>query len=880
MARWLDVLQLRVRSLFRRDDVDRDLARELRFHLDEHVNELIADGVPRAEAERRARVAFGSVDSAAEACRDQRRVTFLTNFPRDVRYALRTIRQQPLLLIAATTSIALGAGANLAIFGLANSTFLAAPSSDDPDRLVHLRTNHGSHTPYREWRALDASGTVAGVAGYRFQLDVNWRGRELSIPISALQVTANFFDVVRVPIAQGRGFTAAEAAAEREPRVVVVSDRFWQRRLAGAPVIGETLVLNGEPYTVIGVTVPRLRSLPGYGIVPEVFLPISRSLLPNIDAPRAGHVQLIGRLHPDQSADQARAALTAVSERIGVELGDPDASRLRHLGSVRGLEQLREFKEIAAFFAVLLLVTALILTIACANVAGLLLARSTVRRREIALRLALGATRARVVQQLLTEGLVLSLAGTVAAMAVTAFLASLVPLINLPISFPIEFHLSFDVRLIWLAILLVIASTLLCALAPALQATRPSVMPAIKNEAPSYLHRRFTARNVLVVGQVAVSTLLLVMTTLFLRNLALAHTMSPEFDADRALIAQVTFIEGRQGGRGVPTVQTIIERIGAIPGVDVASYSSELPLTMYGSTTGTRIQIEGRDAPVRVDYHGFSVGPGFLRALGIPLRRGRDFSDADGDGAPLVVMVNEEFVRRYFDGQDPLGRHIYIPSEPPTPALVVGVAANSKYQTIGEDRAAAVYMPYSRHAGGNRFVHVIARTVGEPSAFVRQVRDAVLQIDSSAAVTVEPMTATIAFAFLPSRIGAALVGSLGLLGAILAMVGLYGVISFSVARRTSEIGVRVALGASNGAVARLVLGDASMLIGTGLGIGLVLAFFVLQPLTAFLVATLPARDPVSFAATAALLFATSLAASWNPARRAMAISPGVALRVE
>jgi predicted permease len=591
-------------------------------------------------------------------------------------------------------------------------------------------------------------------------------------------------------------------------------------------------------------------------------------------------VQLIGRLHPGQSVEAARSALTVLCDRIGAQFGEPDRFDLRHVGPVRGLDQLREFKEVAAFFGVLLVVTALILTIACANVAGLLLARSTVRRREIALRLALGATRGRVVQQLLTEGLVLSLAGTAAALIVTTFVGRLMPLVSLPVGFPVELQLTFDTRLMWLAALLVIASTLLCALAPALQATRPAVLPAIKNDTPVYVHRRFTARNTLVVGQVAVATLLLVMTTLFLRNLARAHTTSPEFDAGRALVAQVTFVEGKQGTRAAPAVTSIVERLAVVPGIEAAAFSAQLPLTMHTSRTGTEMRIEGRDRPIRVDYNGLTVSPGFFRALGIKLLRGRDFADTDRPGAPMVVIVNEEFERRYFVDRKAVGRHVFVPTYPePTPALVIGVVADSKYQMIGEPRTAAMYQAYLQR-GGDRYVHVVARTAGAPEALTETVRDAVLQMDPTAAVTVEPMTTTIAFAFLPSRLGAILVGSLGLLGALLAMVGLYGVVAYTVARRTSEIGIRLALGASRHAVLRLVLSDATVLVGMGLGIGLALAFFILQPLTSFLVATLPARDPVSFAASAALLFATSLVASWNPARRAMTISPGVALRVE
>lgn len=882
MARWLDVIGLRFRSLFRRAAVDRDLDRELRFHLDEHVRELMAQGLPRADAERRARVAFGSVVSAAEGCRDERRVTFATNIPRDVKYALRTIARQPMLLVAATTSIALGAGANLAIFGLANSMLLSAPSSRDPDSLVHLRTNHGSHAPYRVWRELEASGVLAGLAGYRLQLDINWRGRDVSIPITALQVTGNFFDVVGVPIAHGRGFTASEAGVERDDRVAVVSDRFWQRHLGGSPsAVGTFLVLNGQPYTIIGITPPRIRSLPGFGLVPDVWMPISRSVAPNLDSPRAGHLQLIGRLYTDQSHDAADAAMRVVSERVGAELGDADHIRLRYLGPVRGFELMREFKEVAAFFGVLLIVTALILTIACANVAGLLLARSTVRRREIAMRLALGATRGRVVQQLLTEGLVMSLAGIAAALGLTAVASRLMPFVQLPLPVPLEFHLTFDARLMWLAVLLVVASTLLCALAPALQATRPSVMPAIRHESPSYLHRRFTIRNLLVVGQVAVSALLLVMTILFLRNLGLAHRMSPEFDAHRALVAQVTFVEGRQGTRAAPAVTAIVDRVAAMPGIEAASFSSELPLSLYSSTTGTQMRFEGQEQPRRVDYSSFAIGPDFFKTLGVPLMRGRDFTASDRFGAPLVVIVNEEFIRRYFDGRDGLGLHIYIETDPtPTPALVVGVAGDSKYASIGEERTAAVFMPYLQMRGANRFVHIVARTIDRPESFLHPVTDVILQMDPSAAVTAEPMTSTISVAFLPSRIGAVLVGSLGLLGALLAMVGLYGVVAFSVARRTSEIGIRVAPGASRGAVLRLVLSEATLLVSMGVGAGLFLAFFILQPLSAFLVAELPARDAISFLASAGLLLATSLAASWTPARRATTISPGVALRAE
>ena len=293
------------------------------------------------------------------------------------------------------------------------------------------------------------------------------------------------------------------------------------------------------------------------------------------------------------------------------------------------------------------------------------------------------------------------------------------------------------------------------------------------------------------------------------------------------------------------------------------------------------MRIEGRDGEVRVDYEENRIGPGYFRALGLELLRGRDFGPGDRRGAPQVVVVNQEFVRRYFEGRDPIGLHIWVPGPTdPMPALVIGVVADSKYRTIGEDREAAVYSAYLQRGSWDRMVHVLVRTSGAPEGMVGAVRDAILQMDSAAAVTVEPMTSTLAFAFLPSRIGAVLVGLLGVLGAVLAMVGLYGVVSFAVTRRTPEIGIRLALGASRGAVVRLVLADGGVLVGTGLLIGLGLALIVTRPLAAFLVAELPAGDPVSFGASALLLLATSLLASWSPARRATRVAPATALRAE
>ena len=585
-------------------------------------------------------------------------------------------------------------------------------------------------------------------------------------------------------------------------------------------------------------------------------------------------------MRPGQGAESARAALNAAS----IQWAGEDRWRtgfILRVSPVGGIYQLSVFKEVALFFGMLLIVTGLVLAIACANVAGLLLARSVARRKEIALRLAIGASRARIVQQLLTEGFVLSAAGALAGVLITAAVARLIARVALPLPIPITFEVTFDSRLAILALALVIGSTMLSALAPALQATRVALNPDLKQEGRTYGHRRFSARGLMVSAQVAVAVLLLVMTVLFLRNLGLANHLEPGFDSERTIVAGISFVEGSQGRPGSETIVAIAERLRALPGVDAATFSEGLPLTMrYGGNTGTMIRIEGRNAPVRVDYNDNSVGPDYFRAMGIGLLRGREFTTADRT-ANRAAIVNEEFVRRYFEGLEPIGRTIYLNGDPEAiPFEVVGVVANSKYRSIGEDRDAALYTSYLSQSRTPRFAHVIVRSAAPPETMVPSVKSLLLQVDPNVAVTVEPVTSALKFAFLPSRIGAVLVGTMGALGALLAMIGLYGVVSFAVTRRTAEIGIRMALGASHRAIGRLVFIDGAWLVGAGMVSGLAMAFVVTRPLSAFLVAQLSTSDLVSFVGPVILLALTSLIAGWSPTRRALRIQPAETLRSE
>jgi len=858
---------------------------ELQLHLDEQIDEYVAKGMTPTEARHRALRDFGPVTLIEEECRDARRVNVLSNLSQDLRYTFRSLRRQPMLVFAATVSIAVAVGANTTIFSLASELLFATPSARDAGRLVRIRISGNSHVSYREWQVLEESHALKGLAGYQIESEVNWRGPESSVSLIPLIVTPNFFDVLGAPMAIGRSFTASEAAAERHPDLAVVSHGFWQRRLGReTDIVGRTLTFNGRPYTVLGVLPADFKALPGYGVAPEVYLPLSQELMPDLNEPRGAVVELVGRLGDHQTIEQGRAALTVAGHNARPLLNEPKFGDVTQFSPAGGFLRMGDFREVGAFFAVLLVAVGLILAIACANVAGLLLARSTVRRREIAVRVALGASRSRLLQQLLTEGLWLAIFGTITGLVVMSGLMQLIGSTSLPVPIPIEIGAHIDLRLLVYSMLLLILTTVFCALAPALQATRPSLVPALKQEEPRYIHRRWSLRGLLVVGQLAVALVLLLTALLFVRNLSLAANADPGFDINRTVVAQVSFVEGRYTRDTRETfLRAAVERLNTLPGVERATYSNSVPLTIRsGMTTGVDLRLADGGSSFRSQYEVNTVGPDYFSVMGIPLIRGREFTINDRSGAPTVVIINDEFATRYLGGVDPIGRHILLPgAEGQTyPAEIVGIVRNSRHRTIGESQKAAMYEPFLQRGNRGRLVHLIVRTRMDPISVAGEVQHALSEMDPSAAVEVQPMRSALAFAFLPSRVGAALLGVLGVLGLALAMIGLYAVISYAVSRRTTEIGIRMALGATRAAVVRLVLSQAAVLAACGIGLGLAIAAFVTEPLAMFLVAGLSASDPLSFGLTAALFVLVSLAAAWLPARRAMRIDPAVALRDE
>ena len=881
MQRWIDVVRSRVRTIVRRDRADAELDRELRAHIEHQVDENIARGMSPAEARRVAVSTFGGVESVREESRDARGVAVVENLARDLRYTLRALLREPMLLVAATVSIALGGGGNIAVFSLAREFVLAAPTVRDPATLVNIQVSHGSHASYQRWLDLDASGGLARIAGYSIEKELNWLDGDAAASLVPMIVTANFFDVTGVPVSRGRGFSAAEARAELDPHIAVVSHDFWQRKLGGdSAVVGRTLTLNGDAYTILGVLPPRLRSVAGFGIAPSVYVPLNRALMPGLGRSHAGVVQLLGRLRPDQSVAEGRVALDAIDRRLARLDGDSLYGGVQVFARAATFGSAKSFRIVGGFLALLGVVSLLVLLIACANVAGLLIARATRRRQEMAIRLAIGGTRARLLQQLLVEGLWLALIGTAAGVALSVGFMRVVNSLSLPFPLPIEPHLAPDGAVFLCALGVVILTVLLCALLPAMHATRLTLVPALKHEEPFYAMRRFAARGMLLTGQVTVSTILLVTAFLFVRNLTLTHLTNPGFEVNRALMAQVGFVEGGSKADHPAFLQTAVERVRAMPGVEEAAYAGAVPLTFYsGSSNGLSARIGDATDAEHVEFARSLVGPGYFSTLGVRLLRGREFATGDAPGTPMVAIINAEFSRRYFRGKNPVGQHIKF-AEQALNLEIVGVVANGKHRTLGEDQRAALYLPVRQHADELRVAFVVARTRGEPAPLIAPVRRALGELDRSISVAVEPMSSALTFALLPSRVGAAVLGTLGILGLLLAAFGLYAIVSYNVSRRIGEIAIRSALGAPRAAILRLVIRDASLHVALGLVLGLGVSALVTAPLTTFLAAGLSATDPLSFAGTAFVFLLVSVLASWLPARHATRVSPVVAMRLD
>jgi predicted permease len=796
----------------------------------------------------------------------------------DVRYAARSLARTPAVVFVTVTCLALAIGVNTTLFSLFNAVLLQEPSAREPDRLVRIEPGNGNQISYLNYRDLRGNAAFADAA-ISGATPLNLRSGDEIRALAGMQVSGNFFQLLGVNAFVGRTFTASESDPEQRARVVVLDHALWSGRFrADRNLVGSTIDLNGEPFTVIGILAPDHR--PGMGLyVPDAYVPVSAVVSAGLDDRGHQAYELRARLAPGVTRQQAQAAFTVAAGELeraypkqNVSFGDP-ASVL----PVSGLALLQRKgtpAEMPLLVTAPFIIFGLLLLIACANVAGVLLARGASRRREIALRLALGASATRIVRLLLAESLLLCVLGAGAGLLLTTWLTHALGTVTWANTTALRLSV---VRADWNVVLYVamvaVVTTVICGFAPALQAARLQLIPGLQADTAGGGSRR-SMRRVMVAGQVAGSVLLLTMCLLFVKSLASIATIDPGFDVRHGITARIDLDRNRYSDVQHEAFRDLImERLEGLPSVEAATYASLVPLS--GDSLATRPEV--KDDSERRSPRTFlmNVGPRYFETMAIPLRRGREFLVTDRRGAAPVAIVNETFARLVFGPTDPLGRWVRPYQQDPWHEIVA-VVADTKYGLLSESPQPLMFLPYLQR-GGQLFVHL--RTSGDPQSIVPVVERAIADADKSALVRVQTTSDAISFEFTVRRITTAVLTGLGALALLLAMIGLFGALSWDVARRTAEIGVRMALGATRGAVARLIVKDALTVVGAGLIAGSLLAVLVAVGLR-FLLAGVAPGDPSTVAVVSGVVLAATLLASWIPVRRATSTQPNVALRRE
>jgi predicted permease len=890
--------------LLRRRKMEDELERELRFHLDQHTDDLVARGLDPGEARRQARLALGGPEQVKEMCRDARGTRWLGDLLQDLRYGVRMLRRAPGFTAVAVLALALGIGVNTAILSALNGFLLRPLPAERPAELIapywgrekdarvwgefsyanyaDLRDQNKSFSGLCAW--LPASAGVSSgegrAAGEGERAEVVWG--EL--------VSSNYFDVMGVKPALGRGFLPEENHTPNAHLVVVLGHYLWQRRFnADAGVVGKTVYLNGLPFTVVGV-------------MPESFLGSVFYLrhafwVPAMMAQRFSRraewstdrgyalFNLYGRLKPGVTMAQAEKDLNLVADRLAQLHPRENADAKIQLtterdGRYQGVTRMMRY---AGFLA--LCVAGLVLLLACANVANLMLARAATRAKEIGVRLAMGASRGRVVRQLLTESVLLAGLGGALGWALAYRGVDVIRATFPPVPYPVSFDFAPDGYVLKWMVLVCLLTGVIFGLAPALLASRADLVAVIKGveAGQSRSRRRWNLRGALVVAQVTTSIVVLICAGLFIRSLGKVRQTDPGFRAENLVTMMINpglLAYDQEAARRF--YRELQSRLEAQPGVQSVALASELPLTNQRGSRGPVVREGEPDPPPNQGFHSECslVTPKYFDTVRTPLVLGRDFTDRDTPDAPRVVIVNQEFARRFYGGErGALGKRFRF--APDTPLMeIVGIAQDGRYGTLYEDRQAYLFLPVYQHVRWQMTLLVSAQSAGALPEVAESVRRAVAQLDARMPVFgVMVAEENLSLAYLGPRVAAGVATTFGVLALALATIGLYGVMAYAVSQRTREIGIRIALGAQVRDVLRLIVTQGMRMVLIGLALGLAGAL-ALTRLLASLLFGVGATDPVTFVGVAVLLLAVAFAACYVPARRAARVDPLAALRRE
>lgn len=809
----------------------------------------------------------------------------------DVRFALRLLRKSPLFTATAVLSLAIGIGANTTIFSLASAMLLRPlPGLADPHRLVDIgRSSRGasfdtvSYPNYADIR--DRATQVTGVFAHQIEpTPMSLGGNGEAERVYGTLVSGNYFQALGATPALGRLLRPDDDTRGSASAVTVLGHDLWTRRFGSDPaVVGRPVSINGYPFTVVGIAPPGFQGttlLKGDLWVPLWSMTMAQPDRSDamFDSRRATWLFMGARLADGATIEQANAELASISTALQQEhprTNEEMAFRAAPAAVVPGMTGM-----VAGFIGLLMAIVTLLLLIACINLAGMMLARGASRSREIAVRLAIGAQPGRIARQLLTETAVLFVLGGLTGLILSRWLSALLLSVLPQLPVPISIRLTTDWRVVAFAVAVSAVAALLCGLAPALQARRTSLLASLKSDALGGRPARLRLRSLFVVGQVTMSLVLVIAAGLFMRALDRAASLPTGFDQTNVDVVSLDLALGRLTAEtGRAFARDLVERTRALPGVVDATVAVDLPLDGGRMGFGS-VRIPG--APGPLPDGGFAadwnvVEPGFFRTLGVRLSRGRDFDSRDDLSSTRVAIVNEAFARAAWPGQDPVGRQMETDTDDGfEPRTVIAVAEDARFVSPASPAEPYIYVPLAQVYNGR--INLLVRTAG-PSA-IPSVRALVREMNASLPVTVAmPLAEITALNTIPQRIVGSIAGTLGVVGMLLAAMGIYGVTAYAVSRRTREIGIRVALGASSREVMRLVLRQGAVLTAVGVALGLALAAAGAQVIRSLLYG-ISGVDPLTFAAACALFGVVALIATYIPARRALAVDPMVALRNE
>jgi predicted permease len=878
------------RNLLRRTAVEQALDDELQSAVELLTGEKVSGGLSHSEARRQALMELGGVEQVKEEVRAARAGRFLEDFAQDLRFAFRTMARSPGLTGAIILSVALGIAANATVFSVANGLLWGVLPVKDPGRMVMFSEGSSfSYPDYLDYQEQTTDVFEGGIAAHFPLIPASLGGVGQPERVWGQVVSGNYFSILGVNMVLGRPIHPEEDRRTGRDHVVVLSHSLWQRRFgADAGILGRNVVLNGQPYAVAGVAPGGFHGSER-GIVSDFWVPLSvvEAIMPDLTTPGGGSTNrgnpwllLDARLKPGVSRAQAAAAVNVVKKRLDdtYRRGEKrhDAITLQTAGGLIAGSVTPAY----ALMTVLMVVVGLVLLVACANVANLLLARATGRQKEIGIRLAMGAGRGRLIRQLLTESLLLALAGASMGFLLAASASSAVSSFRLPAPVPVVFDFNVDLRVAAFTLALSLVTALLFGLAPALRATRTDLVGALKEgSAVSGRAGHSGMRNTLVIVQVALSLVLLTAAGLFLRSLGNASSIDVGFEPDNILVTRVDpKIHNYSPERTMQFLARLRDRVSALPGVRSVSFVDLVPLSIAGN--GRNFDVDAaKDHPARsVNADVYGVFPGYFQTLGIPFLRGHDF-DLQTDGHNAAI-INETMAGHLFPNQDPIGRPVRADKASYT---VIGVVRNSKSRTVGEGAVdcAYLFLDVAPEKGVSFFgISTLVKTSVDPRGLERPVREQIAALDPNMAVfDTETMQEHLDESLLLPRISAWLLGSFGAVGLTLGAIGLYGVMSYSVRRRTHEIAVRMALGAQPGTVVATVLRQGLVLTSVGLAVGLSIALAVGR-LSASLLYGVSGTDPITFLVVPTVLLAAALVAIVIPARRAAQVDPLAALRNE